>query len=485
MLSKWVPEDRLERWVHLLWGLVLLTLPVTSFRYYPPLFGRTTIQPLALYPLALLLPLLLWLHWREKELRLPSQFVPLAGFLAFALLATLIGGFRAPIPFRSADYWGRALRAWVSLAVGLAFFLAAVLMSRRQQSITPALKWLYAGLIASLVWGAVQAIAINTPLLPNSLVREIQTLFSLRPTVKRRVSAFAYEPAWLADQIVILYFPWLFASLLSGFRQLRYKWLEPALFAAGLVLLFLTYSRSGLFSAVIVITLVFMLAGRSLWGRALNWFVAPFKDGLWRARLARLLIILALIALLVVIGLWLSSYQYFANLWQASTDEGILTYVIENNAGARLAHNVAGWRTFSLAPWSGVGMGGSELYLADQYPEWALSELPELSRMLSPDSKTIPNIKNLYLLLLAETGLPGFWLFIAFYASILGAVIRLLSSKQPQIKYIGITGLFIWLAVALRNITQDSLTFPVMWISLGIIVGYASRQGRSDKMDER
>lgn len=480
MLSKWAPEERLGRWVNWLWGLVLVTLPVTSFRYYPPLFGRTTIQPLALYPLAVLLPLLLWRHWRKKELRLPSQFVPLAAFLAVAMLATLIGGFLAPIPFRSADYGARALRAWASLGVGLAFFLTAVLMPSKQQRLSPSLKWLYIGFSASLLWGAVQAIAINTPLLEKSLVHEIQTFFSLRPTVKRRVSAFAYEPAWLADQIVILYFPWLFASLLSGIRQLRHKWLEPVLFAGGLVLLFLTYSRSGLFSAIIVITLVFTLAGRSLWERGLDWFASPYKNGPWRAKFVRLLIIPALITLLIIIGLWLSRYQYFANLWQASTDEGIITYVVENNAGARLAHNMAGWRTFSLAPWSGVGLGGSELYLADQYPEWSLSELPELSRMLSPDSKTIPNIKNLYLLLLAETGLPGFWLFIAFYLSILGGVIRLLSSKQMQVKFIGIAGLFIWLAVALRNLTQDSLTFPVMWVSLGMIVGYANLEQSSD-----
>ncbi|MFN8461281.1 MAG: hypothetical protein U0X93_05865 [Anaerolineales bacterium] len=41
-----------------LWGVALVALPVTSFRYFR--HGRgTLVRPLAFYPIALLLPLLL------------------------------------------------------------------------------------------------------------------------------------------------------------------------------------------------------------------------------------------------------------------------------------------------------------------------------------------------------------------------------------------------------------------------------------------
>lgn len=482
MIAKLFSDERLEKYIQLLWGLVLVCLPVTSFRYYPPLFGRTTIQPLALYPLCLLLPLVLFHYWRKGELQLPRQCVPLAAFILAALLATIIGGFLAPVPFRNAEYWGRALRAWVSLVFGLSFFITAFLMSRSQHRLTPTIKWLYLGFAASILWGFIQAIAINTPLLPNNLVKDIQTLFSLRPTVKRRISGFAYEPAWLADQIVILYFPWLFATLLTGLRHYKNKWLEPALGVGGIVLLFLTYSRSGIFNAIIVMTVVFLFVGRRFWGRLLDWFIQPLRLGSWADKGLRLLIIIALLCSLVLVSLWLSRFQYFANLWSASLEGGLISYIIENNAGTRLANNVAGYRVFGISPWSGVGLGGSELYLANHYPDWALSELPELSRLLSPDSNAIPNIKNLYLLLLAETGLPGFWLFVTFTLSILGGILILLASSDRSLHYIGIAGLFIWLAVVLRNLTQDSLTFPVMWVSLGIVVGYTTflnREGRT------
>ena len=50
----------------ILWGAALLTLPVTSFRWFPFLGEGTLVRPLALYPLALLLPLLL-IQWMARK----------------------------------------------------------------------------------------------------------------------------------------------------------------------------------------------------------------------------------------------------------------------------------------------------------------------------------------------------------------------------------------------------------------------------------
>ena len=107
-----------------------------------------------------------------------------------------------------------------------------------------------------------------------------------------------------------------------------------------------------------------------------------------------------------------------------------------------------------------------------------------VARLLSPDSSNIPNIKNLYVLLLAETGLLGFWLFIGFNLSILAAARMLLKKETVVLKYIGAAGLFIWLAVAIRNFTQDSLNFPVMWVSLGMLVGYAHHMLKTETKKE-
>ena len=55
--------DKLTR---TLWAAVLFTLPVTSFRYFPGLGETTFVRPLAFYPLALLLPILLIQLLRKK-----------------------------------------------------------------------------------------------------------------------------------------------------------------------------------------------------------------------------------------------------------------------------------------------------------------------------------------------------------------------------------------------------------------------------------
>jgi len=36
---------------------------------------------------------------------------------------------------------------------------------------------------------------------------------------------------------------------------------------------------------------------------------------------------------------------------------------------------------------------------------------------------------------------------------------------------VAVAGLFIWIAVALRNLTQDSFTIPIMWVALGFLAG--------------
>ncbi|MCH7664168.1 MAG: hypothetical protein IH859_09915, partial [Chloroflexi bacterium] len=140
--------DRLERYAGVLWGLVLLTLPVTTFRYIPSIYSSTSVRPLALYPLALLFPILLLLAWRVGNYKLPRVAVPMVAFLLVAMGATLIGALYAPLDLRGQSFEGRALRAWFSVAIGLIFFLSAYWMNRTQDDLRRPLTWMYAGLAA-------------------------------------------------------------------------------------------------------------------------------------------------------------------------------------------------------------------------------------------------------------------------------------------------------------------------------------------------
>jgi len=489
------------RWAaNWLWGFVLLTLPVTTFRYIPGPLGRALIKPLALYPLALLLPVLFLIFFRQRRIPLPSNFKPLLAFLIFALISSFIAVLYAPLPLREATFEDRILRGWISLVVGLIFFLAAFWMNRDEKDLQRSLKWIYAGLGLTLVWSLLQAMAINTDLIPRRLINDIQLIFSERPLLPRRISGFAYEPAWLADQIVVFYLPWLFAAMLMRRQLTNRRWLEPLLFLLALVVLVFTYSRGGLASALICMAVVGLLVGRKTISQAGNWFAKPFKSVTSSAARSpsrknkpsrsldlpatslRAGLLSASVLGVVLVFSFLSRYEYFSSLWELGNESRPLDYIVDISAGPRLAYAIAGYQVYEQAPLTGVGMGASGLYLLQRYPEWS-TVIPEIARQLSPDSNLIPNIKSFYVRLLAETGLPGFWLFIVFFLTFLALLRQMFLSKSPHLRFVAVAGLFAWLASALRNLTQDSFTFPIMWVILGIIVGMAPVHSKEIRLE--
>jgi hypothetical protein len=161
-----------------------------------------------------------------------------------ALTATSIGILLNPLPLRGQEYFGRVIRAWVTLVIGLSFFIAAAWMNRTEDDLRFSLKWLLAGFVVDILWSGVQALAFYTPLLKKVTVTHWQRVFSMRELGKtNRVSGMAYEPAWLAGQIATVYLPWLFASLLTRWRVSRFKWLEMILWGFAVLLLLATFSR--------------------------------------------------------------------------------------------------------------------------------------------------------------------------------------------------------------------------------------------------
>jgi hypothetical protein len=85
----------------------------------------------------------------------------------------------------------------------------------------------------------------------------------------------------------------------------------------------------------------------------------------------------------------------------------------------------------------------------------------------------MPNVRNLLVRLLSETGIVGFWMYIVFMLSILGTVRRIFLSRKQVMVYASVAGLAIWLSVLIRQLTLSTLTSPTIWISLGAVVGYA------------
>jgi O-antigen ligase len=457
--------DPLNRITRYLWGAALFTLPVTSFRYFPLLGDATYVRPLSLYPVAILLPLLL-IQLLRGRISFPraGALTPLTVFALFALAATGFGALLDPLPLRGQEYFGRVIRAWATLAIGLSFFVAAVWMNRNEDDLRFSIKWLLAGFVVDIVWSGVQALAFYTPLLKKVTVTHWQRAFSMRELVRtNRISGMAYEPAWLAGQIATVYLPWLFASLLTRIKVTRFKWLETILLVFALGLLLATYSRGGLLTAGLAMVLTFLFAGRNEIRNAWTWFSQSNF-------LLRVVSVIVLLGMLAGMGLFLGRKGYITRLFTTRADS-IEEFIIQNSAGSRAAYMVGALGAYDKSPIAGVGLGASGFYIYNNLPDWAMTTVPDIARQLSPDSRLYPNPKNFYIRLLAETGLIGFFIFVAFLLSILGDALLALRSDPSLRRYLGIAGLLSWLAIVLYNATQDSFAIPNIWINFGILAG--------------
>src|SRR5215208_3567586 len=99
------PKETTVTITRLLWGAALFTLPVTSFRYFPFLGDSTYVRPLALYPIAFLLLLLIFQLTQKKEsFPRAETLTPLVAFLLLALAATGFGLLLNPLPMRGYEY---------------------------------------------------------------------------------------------------------------------------------------------------------------------------------------------------------------------------------------------------------------------------------------------------------------------------------------------------------------------------------------------
>lgn len=470
-----------NRAVDILWAAALVTLPVTSFRWFPLLGDNTLVRPLALYPLALLLPLLI-VQWFRRERPFPwaGSAILLGVFAAAVLLAASFGFLIDPIPMRGQTYSGRLLRALVTLIIGIVFFVSAAWMNRNEAEIKFTLRWLLVGLGLDLAWSGLQALTFYTGLLPKQMVTHWQLLFSMRELVRtNRVSGLAYEPAWLAGQMATIYVPILFAAVLTKFRLTRLKWLEPVLLVLSTLLLLATYSRGGILIAAGVAALTFLLTGREHLRAAWTWFFGGFQRGAWNW-LLRLGLLAAALGVLAGAALFLGQKNYFRRLWDFSA-QNLTDYLVNINAGARSAYSAGAMAAFDEYPITGVGLGASGFWIYNNLPDWTLTTVPEIAKQLDPNSRLYPNPKNIYIRLLAETGLLGFTLYFVFQFAVLGDALDALR-RGGFLRFIGIAGFFAWLAIALYNVTQDSFAIPNLWLIPGMLAGFSTQLSSLSKV---
>ena len=488
MTPSWRAEA--SRW---LWAALLVLLPVTSFRYIPFLGQATFVRPLAIYPLALLLPLL-FIRFTLGEIKSPFPKATLLPALLFVamLASSALGAIDPPIPLGGTDYYDRAIRALLTVVIGYGFLLAAIWSNRSPKDVLFSVRALMVGLVVSIFWAAVQFYGLNHGWRP--VLNEIQNSFSVRGLVKnKRVSGFAYEPSWLAGQLATIYIPWLFAATLHPIQLWGRKVLTPrylpflktdllvlVLFFGSLATLFFTYSRSGLLMGLASIVITYLATQ----GNSIRAGIAWYRDGFglrgrqtarsFTGLALRLLVVAIILGSAVGAGLFLADKGYIVAFLDTDA-ENFAEYLQNAYLGPRAAYLQAALAAYEDNPIFGSGLGASGFWIYPNIPDWALAGNPEIARQMSPDSNIFPNPKNMLVRLLAETGIVGFSIYSVFLINLLYLANKARNSA-PQgngefWSWFGVSALTSLISIAILSLSQDSFAMPELWIVPGMVIG--------------
>jgi hypothetical protein len=461
------------------WVMLLLALPVTSFPYFPPAMGgEALVRPLSLYPLVVLLFFLVLPRLFSRPIS--KTILTLVPFVLVAAASSLVSLLRGIEPSLGISVEARVLRGMFTLLIGCAFYLTLVLLHETVDDLRFSLRWIYAGGAIALLWGSIQAVQIAFPD-PSlyAFLERAQTYVSIRPLKPDRIAGLTYEPHWFAEQIILLLLPWSLAAVLSGYSvfQRRWRWLtvEWLLVGWSVLLLPFTFSRAGLMNLVVLI-MISVLLFRQL-PRA-----APGVDtssGEERRRrpspLQRRFLESTLILAVVILPIYLVGTRnlFFARLWQywRNPQANLEEYLSYLGFDARLVYAQAAFNTYLAYPVLGVGLGNYAFYFDEMLPYRPIAEVPEVLLMVTPEPgrDRLITAKNLYLRLLAETGIVGAVTFVAFVIANLGCALYLWLSRDKEWQYWGVASLCGLLAFSLSALTFDSFVIPNMWVLFGLI----------------
>ncbi len=464
--------DGLARTERVLWLTLLLCVPISATPLLP--FGSGTLaRPLAIIPAALLLLLAAFrmLILRQRPRLDGEGFVVLSIFTLYVVISGMVIASTLPDDaFKGQTPFGSFIRALLTWAAGLAFYVVARLQIRTAANIRQTISWLLFGMSASIAFAGIQVAAMVEGGEMLRTVQAITDLFAVRyDGLVSRAQGMTFEPSWLATQIIVLVMPALIARSISrqdfvGVPASRgYALGLIAGFAVAVAGLLFSGSRFGMVCVVAMLLLSSLVAARR--GRILAAAIFAF------VLLAGGGGILAMTKLGANAGAG-ATYVVGPIYYLAGSTElepqtaDLATGVTDALALAgRAAAGQAAAEMWLDHPVFGVSLGNDYRYFGKYAPEWAFTTqlftqgAREGVGWLDPNSPEKGNAKNLILRLLSETGLVGFAIFALFFA-------RQIFHGAPHDAFHGYFRLASAVALGFAFLNQDTFVDAGLWIPL-------------------
>ena len=462
---------------------MVISLPVTSFPLLANLFGGTSVAPLPVVFMAILL-VAWYLPGLIRGKSLPSHAVPLLVFVIMALVSTFLGQFLLTPTFRNIPPWRNILEAIITLGMGIGFYMVVVQYLDNEGKLKHFLRLInYSGLVM-VIYAIAQAAIFYTFWRYPQGMRTIHGYFSSSYLFARRATGLAYEPSWYAHLLNIVYLPiWLGLTLKKTSVHKFKLWkisFENILLTLGLVSLFLSFSRIGWLafivgSAYVIFTFMHKLSLRFVItienNRKLKFSKSStnlIRVGFWVVTFG------VLLGMLIIAGVVMTKADpRMEGLFDIGVikEKGFLEWAGNLIFAERLIYWNAGYRVFLTYPIFGVGLGRSGYFFQQTFDSFGY-KLPEIVSVLIRD-EFIPNAKNLWVRILAETGLIGFSIFIGVLFVHWKSARMMEKAGEGILSALGFVGQIFLVALLVEGFSIDTFGLPFIWVSLALIAaGY-------------
>ena len=486
-----------------LWALFVLLMPLTSV----PVIVRLVHSDVVAAPSALLLPPLLIISvlpfltarvsdahgdrhacagcaaqdtsphmLRSDQMSARKSFSenlsPLVLFVITALIATAVSFYYQLPDYKGADPFRASLSAVITLFIGFGFYLVSLAYHTTEEKLNTTFKLLSISGAVVCLWTLIQAFFWYRFQRYPEWMKDIQFTLSIGSLYRQRFVGFTLEPSWLAHQLNLLYLPFWFAASLTGYSAFRFRLkfitVERILFAAGVLVLFLTLSRVGLAAFLLTAGFCAVVFVHRIIRRLQQRFPARQK-GLVTI-LAYIGIVLLFAAAAYGILRLLAKLDFrMAGIFdiRAAGRSDPVFYIAEKlSLAARFVYWDGGFSIFNAHPLLGVGLGHAGLYLPWMMNDYAY-RLVEV-RSLLYQSNTLLNIKSLWIRVLAETGIIGFAFFFIWYLRSLLTNVLVLNIPDRLRRTAAWMGCFALIAFILEGFSLDTFALPYIWFSTGL-----------------
>ena len=477
----------------ILFGLVLMGLPMTSFPLLQQMTG-SMVAPFSALPLAGLI--LIWLvPYILRHGTFPKEFVPIFYFFVFAVIASAGAYFLDGFFLRGRTFFDQSLRALLTLAIGLSFYITLTAYMQNKTIIRQALQFIYFGGILIILWSGIEIVLLrtygNVANFPGWISNLKSILVYQQPSMLLldRLTGLTYEPSWYVLIYNFVLFPLWLSAVFQRKSVFKLRvWVfqvEDFLFVAGVTVFIFSFPRIGLLALIVMLAYFGIMLVKRAFHIIHRWLITHKKFKLkntsfLRAALAVILFIIILTAIVSAAAIFIQfaserDYRYqllidqilTQNLRGLPTSETDIIILARQLAFLeRTVYWFGGWNIFADYP-LGVGLGNAGFYMVDRINSLGYSSYEVRNLLYQADH--LINTKSFWIRLLAETGFIGFSLYLTWLYLLWRNSTFIQKSHHTMIKIIGMAGHFFILAHIVEGFSVDSFAFPYPWVTASLI----------------